>query len=203
MNVFILAAGSQKRWQKGNPEYPIKQLVPIDGEPLLDRTIRQLKERGYDARVITHRKELMRDNYIHPVDNSYTVTSIMSAVSHSGKKNLVLLGDVYFTEEAMDTCLNLSGKIRFAGGGDEIFAVYWEDDAFILKHLSKAIGYAQKKGRIAPGRLWSLYRSVIGVPMREHKHDERFYVMIKDGSTDFDEWKEYTRWLKENEIVTE
>lgn len=50
MRVFITAYGESTRWNNylGVP----KHLIPIDDEPLIHRTVRLLKENGFDDIVI-------------------------------------------------------------------------------------------------------------------------------------------------------
>lgn len=57
MKYVIMAAGEGKRWNNflGVP----KHLIEINGETLLERTTRLLKENGVDDFVITDRKSVV------------------------------------------------------------------------------------------------------------------------------------------------
>lgn len=54
MTVFIMASGEQSRWRAEG----FKQLIPICGEPILGRTIRQIRTRGETPVLVTHHPEL-------------------------------------------------------------------------------------------------------------------------------------------------
>jgi hypothetical protein len=190
MKVFILASGSQKRWNRSKPEYPIKQLVPIEGVPLIYRTINQLFSRGIVPTVVSKIDELNIGDRIIPEDSRFAVSSLHSTMPQWGAENLVLLGDVYFTDKAIDMCLNMDGDIHFAGLPREIFAVYWRDVDKMDRLLRETTLYGEKGTRYA-GKLWTLYRSFIGVDLEKHIHNMNHYTFIKDGSRDFDKWSEY------------
>ena len=193
MNVFILAAGSQTRWNASKPDYPIKQLLPVNGVPLIHRTLNQLLDRGIVATVVSKIPELDIGDRIVPEDSRFAVSSLYSTRPYWDDRNLVLLGDVYFTDKALDTCLNMKG-IQFAGLPGEIFAVYWDDLDLMEWHLRDAIQYADEHDTKYIGKLWTLYRSIIGVDLETHRHNRRYYTFIKDGSRDFDKWSEYEQW---------
>jgi len=97
-NVFILAAGSSTRF---NGE--IKQLLPVNKEPIIRRTIRLIKEYDPDIviYVLTWKDPLkfsdvkVIDTKIKPLQLSDTM---LISVPYWGERNVFLLGDVVFEE---------------------------------------------------------------------------------------------------------
>lgn len=117
MIIYIACAGSGTRWNnyKGVP----KHLVPVHDEPLLRRTIQQCRKRFPDTMIRVSVGDVSAvDFYNQTVDISgieYIVPK-MDVMSRDGsaliglsglfekdkQDTLVLLGDVYFSESAMD-----------------------------------------------------------------------------------------------------
>jgi len=113
--VVIMAAGSGKRWANylGVP----KHLAPVGGEPLIHRTIRQLKERGITDIIVTVREigqlgDLGVTEYVKPF-NDCEIDRVY------GAKDLApctfLYGDTCYTDKALDTILSDTHNYRFFG----------------------------------------------------------------------------------------
>jgi hypothetical protein len=130
-NIFILAAGSSRRFNGA-----IKQLLPINGEPIIRRTIRQVREHIPDAAiwVVTWHEELMflrfQVNIIHTgFQPPQLAHSILWTESQWGPRNIILLGDVVYGDLAMRRILDYSGALAVFGSdhcpikGNERFAL--------------------------------------------------------------------------------
>ncbi len=127
--VIILAAGEQRRFQKDT----LKQLLLIcDGETFLSRMIRQCKERRWpDIVVATRHKEIKKEAEKHGVETfepfryNFTCETIFYTNPLWYEKNIILLGDVYFTKNTMDMIFNGAEKeaaIQFFASVNEVFA---------------------------------------------------------------------------------
>lgn len=122
--IMITCAGSQKKWNGylGVPSHLVKDR---NGETILGRTVRQVRDRGYLPHQIF---------VFHPDIDGYFLPGVVSVIVPEGKyetefhttqewwfraddnRNVLLLGDTWFTDEAMDTILGYEGSgIRFFG----------------------------------------------------------------------------------------
>ena len=108
MRALLLADGQATRWTSPTP----KHLVTIDGEVLLSRTVRQLRERGLrDVWITSHNPQYRVPgtrryepaNNIHKIDQFYACRELWAAL----KADVVFLyADVWFSDSAMDTIVN-------------------------------------------------------------------------------------------------
>lgn len=115
--VLILCAGESERWGEygGTP----KHFVRVDnGERLLDRTVRQVRSRlqvtpwivsWADAR---YRLPGTRQECIVPQPKRYDVDKFLSSESlwDPDGRTIVLLGDVFFTDAAMDAIVGFEAR---------------------------------------------------------------------------------------------
>jgi hypothetical protein len=121
MRAFIYASGQAKRFPGMGvdiltAEGQYKQLLEVDGEPLIVRTIRQLRARDCDVVVVTPHDVLVAailgcprrgtDPQISIVEvgtpNLFVETVARSAPKWADGLNLGLLGDCFFSEYCMD-----------------------------------------------------------------------------------------------------
>ena len=108
MKIFILAAGPDQGWKGDSP----KQLVPIDGEPLLLRVLRELDERGHQATVATNKPEIMAlvDDCFIPAQTDTIFHTILSTRELWEDKVLILLGDVFYIDKFYEQMLGYEGE---------------------------------------------------------------------------------------------
>ncbi|MCG7866906.1 MAG: NTP transferase domain-containing protein [Candidatus Thiodiazotropha taylori] len=114
--IFIMCAGESKRWN--NHLGVVKQMVPIDGEPLLHRTVRLLNERGFNSiHVVTNNPTISSPavTYIKPKNHNWLVESIYSLEEYFHDENIILLGDVFFTPNALDQICSNTQDISIFG----------------------------------------------------------------------------------------
>ena len=113
--IIITCAGKAHRWENKNT---LKQLMPIYGEPLLHRTVRLLRKRGYDDIHIAHRNTQLKVEgcqHFSPPSSPW-ISSTISASAHLWTDHtIILLGDVYFSEEALDRILHDESTLKFCG----------------------------------------------------------------------------------------
>ena len=59
MTVLILAAGQGTRWKVNNPMRIQKQLIPINGDPIIARTVKMCRRYAEDPMVVTNDPEIV------------------------------------------------------------------------------------------------------------------------------------------------
>ena len=204
--VFILCAGESSRWANylGVP----KQLISFNRESLLARMVRLLREKGYnDIVVVSNDTRLRVDgcSFFQPSGYRWTVETLLSTSVLWASKNLVLLGDVYYTQQAINTiarsdeCIRIYGRPRpnlFNLSLDgEIFAASFGDanKEKVITHAKFVCKDAEKGGR---GKLWELYRSLAGFSLKEHRTENKVFTAIYDLTDDFDLPSEHDRVAK-------
>lgn len=120
--VIIAAAGSGERW--GNYLDTSKQLAPVgfeDKEPLIIRTIRMLKELAIkEIYVLTSNSQIVSavqcvSQVIKPMNYCYLSDTILSSKSAWSEKTIILLGDVYYTPQCLESMIDSQKKLCFWG----------------------------------------------------------------------------------------
>lgn len=185
MRVLVIAAGDGTRW--GNYLGVPKHLAELGGERILDRTARQVAERGHVAWVVGPPGDLRylvpRSQLAAPVLNASNGDAdkfLSSAYAWSRTdRTVILYGDVWFTDEAMDTILGYPGEDwrLFARLGPSAITgtPYGECFAFSFGpgHRSMFTGHLWRLGAMwRAGKIprcggWELYRSLSGQRIHE------------------------------------
>lgn len=109
MRAIIIAAGNGTRWSNylGIP----KHLIQINHEPILHRTVRLLQKNGvHDIHVVGPRDDryhVQGSQLYVPMrkQKNYDADKFLSSQSlwHPSERTVVFYGDVFFTEEAVQT----------------------------------------------------------------------------------------------------
>jgi hypothetical protein len=193
--VIVLAAGSGERWNnyRGTP----KHFLNVEGEVLIERTIRQFSRYTDDILVVGSGQEYSFSNtslFIPAVtDTDVRFGDMLKFYSSmhlwSDVRTVLVFGDVYFTDDAVSRIMSSDLDFTFllrsnprgqAGGRREVFALSFKgsmnqviSDA-ILKHI---------KGRSAlQAGGWFLYNSLV----RPNYVYNNNHIDIDDWTTDFD-----------------
>lgn len=205
--VLILAAGDGTRW--GNFRDTPKHLVEIEGERLIDRTVRQYLQYtddvvvvGSDERYLIPRAQLFVPD--RPMEFVYPVTKprpwremdkFASSMHLWGDDRTVLVyGDVYFTNDAVKTvmenkeewrCFCRTRPSHVTGKNcKEIFAY-----SLMLEHhreFKYAIEYLMT-GKTATGG-WSLFRYLT---TKNENVNQNYDVMFSNNNfVEIDDWTE-------------
>ena len=204
MRYIIMADGEGKRW--GNYKGVPKHLITVEGETILERTIRLLIKLGIDETDIWVTSS---DPRYKTIWNNTIPQSIKDCELERFEESLIngpvcyLYGDVYYTEPAMQTIIETdTNDILFFGSDWEIFAIK-------VKEINKFLNEKHKvKEKYMTGELnrcigWEIYRSLHGLLMEDeydfdnHKITDD-YVKILDETCDFDYPAEYEEWLVNN-----
>ncbi len=195
--VLILAAGEQARWEQA---YGIKQFRPIEKEPLILRTQRQVRDRGLSPIVVTHHPEIARASkrVLAPRARRWIAETLKSTAHIWTKRVIVLLGDVVYSKACMDAIVVYDGPIRFWGNLYEIFALSFNDETItdVFTAIDKAIYHAEYDG--GPGKLRKVYQAFVGLDFEDNEihRDEFEEVLAPDYTRDFDsieDWKNFVR----------
>lgn len=215
----MLCAGEASRWN--NYLGVKKHLIEIEGERLLDRTIRLLKERGI-TEIYTVVKDISMSYYnagaeqwvakLNYEDNADADKFLSSReLWNTQGRTLILYGDVYFTEEAMDTITTFAAKewTLFAREGastitgtpwGECFAIsVYPKDHERMENRLHYIATLWKEGTIKRCGGWELYRAMTGREGKNVRHPHTIttnFVEINDFTDDFDFGSDLDTWLK-------
>ena len=213
----IMSAGTGSRWKKylGVP----KQMVPIDREPILHRTIRLLRKNGVKNIIVTVPKK----GYFGRLDaveiegsSKYEMDRFLNA--KNGQNATFLYGDVYYTEELIQNIVTdakrndqlRADSPKFWGRTDlkqgigrgipEIFAVRFSRELWkIAKKLREVCSIA--------GSGWNVYfyftqKEVPVEPkerikiIRETTTNNPFFEPVLDITEDFDSAADYDTWIR-------
>jgi hypothetical protein len=200
---IIICAGEATRWDN-YLDVP-KHLIEIGGETILQRTVRLLnKYEGLDIFVVGKNDD---DRYKIPGSTYYEADlnpenvdadkflSSQSLWNEDGR-TIVFYGDVWFTEEAIDTIIMHTGTDWVLFSNDkECFA-----QSFYPEHIEEhrnalyRIRDDFKSGVIKRCGGWEHYRAMTGTPLDKHEFRGR-NIKIYDLTDDFDFPWEYDEWI--------
>lgn len=216
MRIVILCAGEASRWggHLGRP----KHLLPINGEPILHRTVRLLRELRPDADVyIAARPEDLAD---YTVPGAVTFEADLQPARFDADKFLsslrywaergdtvLLYGDCFFTRDALATITSQPPVqdwelfARFSGSA--ITGSQWpECFAFRLSHAFQErfvhVGeelveaYARRLLRRIGG--WEFYAALSGQDPTSPAVFGEYACAIDDWTEDFDTPAEFSAW---------
>lgn len=197
MDIFILAAGEQQRWS----EYPIKQLLPIKGEPLILRTIRLLGRNR--PIVVTNRPEITGQvrHWLAPKRRRWTTETLLSTSEKWYSKQIViLLGDVLYSPRSLDLILSKQGRFTVFGSSHEIFALSFYDKPRVIEAAKETIKQAARGEHF--GKLRNLYHTYYDIKDKNeydtnHPHFEKIHSSITDYVTDFDTPEQYEAFIRD------
>lgn len=221
--IILTCAGKQTRW--GNYLGTPKHLIRIHGERLLDRSIRLIRRFNAhatisvmaldDAHAASY--EVSGTERFSPVDDMsdaialdkhYATPHFMACQMrwNAVGRTVVVLGDVFFTEQAMRTiCHDTVRGVRFYGREQasvitgtpygELFAIsfYPEDHDTIVQAFAEI---TERYNNTVRG--WQLYRHLNGLPLEMTQNalaDNDRFVEINDFTDDFDFPSDYETWM--------
>lgn len=208
MKVIIYSQGVGHRWR--HPTIKYKQLIPYNNEPVIARTVRQLVERGIkkDSIVIVGLSEVYKNFDVMVEELSEPTGSIIQGLlstatiwgAANNSDSILLLGDVCFSDAAIDTILSSYNRgMSFFGRREanpitgkpnkEIFGLrIWGPPAdfnWVRSELFKCLQtYPVKKTK-----LWDFYHLVA-------MYSTIPFVVISDFTDDIDSVSEYNYFWK-------
>ena len=217
-SVLILAAGPALRgWTEEAP----KQLALIAGEPLILRTLRQLKERGYDEEVIvvTHNKAIQAavPRYFEPANYYWRSETRLSTQELWAERTIMLHGDTIFSPKAVDAIVAEQSPLMFIGIADKVHAeafVFTAEGQDRVRAAAQAATEMAYAGAEAPllGELglttpylqgerhmhWAFYRALSGLPLQNLTRrvftPEIHRILLSDYTRDIDSPKQHAQF---------
>lgn len=193
-SALILCGGDQTRWKSASP----KQLVDIHGEPLIERTLRQLRALNVTPLISTSENDFKfyRDRCAVLHSKQTKCHSLLANLTPGQDTHIaVLCGDVVWSDGAINRIVNDHEKVNVFGSffQSEIWGFSFQAAAW--NRVSQCLTQASHAG----GRLWNFYRALIGVPLDKHMLDAKLWCDITDGfTTDFDFQEQYERWVEKH-----
>lgn len=206
VRVILCCAGRVPDPKWNNHLGAPKHLAPTPDGPLLHRTIGQVTPHTAEIVVTAppgdHRYQVAGATTVHP-DPARNLNEYSGSRPwwNDRGRTVLMLGDVYFTAEAIATIFAATEQAPYwfgrygaskvtASRWGEIFAVSWwpSHHGRLDRHLRRVA--ASPHVRRPPG--WKLYRSMHGLPLRHHTLAGD-WVEINDATDDFDVPATYQR----------
>ena len=201
--VLVLAAGNGDRWE--NYRGTAKHFLKVEGEVLIERTVRQLKRYTNDIVVVgSSDAYAIKGTSLYitkPTDEDVDFGDLLKFYSSmtlwSNTRTVLVFGDVYFTDEAMDQIMTTDYSFTFllrdsfnalGGSRREVFAISFDGSAnsLIRQHMLALI--RDKSAPHAGG--WALYKSLT----RPSWDVTQQCMKIDDWTTDFDYPQDLDEW---------
>ena len=194
MRYVILAKGGHEGFSEP------RQLSIINGERLLDRTIRLLRENGIKDIIVTGNYTDIDAKVIDPEENTYSYTTnkgywLDAFNGFLDKPTCFIWGDVYFSDEAIKTIVETKGDMffcsyknqdkRYIKKWDEPFAYKAENIELFKKHIDR-VKKLYDKGLCGRNPIiWEVYRSIKGLNVNRHELADGVTI-INDITCDID-----------------
>lgn len=197
MKYIIMADGKGTRW-KNYKDIP-KHFIEVNGETLLARTVRLLKENDPDCQVIitSHdpRYEVPGATRYEPKNN---VLEIDRFTAELIEDNICFLyGDTYYSESAAASIVeNQAEDILFFGNERSIVAVKVKNSTIFAEHVNH-VRELFLQGKIQKCIGWQVYQSFLGLPFDEKKIAGK-YIFIEDGTQDFNSPEDFESNRRKN-----
>lgn len=180
-------------------------MAMIAGEPLIVRTLGQLRERGHDenAVVVTHNDAIKTavPRWFEPEKRRWWPETLLNTRALWQKRNIVLNGDVIFTSHVLGKILDDMASPAFHGQPKEAFSFSFSNKITdrVVTALEVAIEDAKKGGGMA-GLIWPFEHALCGLRMRSRQHDSNVYrIYPQPGPVcDIDKYQQYKAYLQKN-----
>ena len=192
MKYIIMADGKGTRWN--NYHNIPKHFIEIDGETLLARTVRLLRENDARADIVitSHdpRYEVPGARRYEPQNNHLEIDRFTEELIADDV--CFLYGDTFYSESVIQKIADTPAeKLLFFGNERSIVAIKVADGALFRQHVDRV------RARFLAGKIekcigWQVYQSFEGLPFGE-KTIAADYILIQDGTEDFNSPADYNR----------
>ena len=199
MQVIIMCGGVYDNFEKH------KSLSIINGETLLERTIRLLKQNNIDNYYISSNDDdfkkygkVLKHTNTYKYENGKIKGYWVDAYYPTNEPVIYLHGDVYYSEDAIKKILNLNPKVNTMIGNKYALNTehkkVGEPFGWIVinqEEFRKAIDKCKKlqdEGKIDRGYAisWELYEVLNGYDINDFIITEDTYLVIDDETIDID-----------------
>jgi hypothetical protein len=204
MKVLIVAAGEGRRWE--NYRNVPKHIVEVEGEVLLHRTYAQFKRYTDNIVIVsTDPRYAIGQTYTPLVGDFFDFGKIYSSYPiWDEDRTVIVFGDVYFTDEAVNTIMNDEDDFKFFLRKDkssytgknhkEIFALAFSGG--MNQRIKSAIETLIDRKQGGAGA-WRLYLHLHGLDnAKSGFYNTDGYVHIDDWTEDFDYPNDLIKWEK-------
>lgn len=149
--ALILAAGKGTRWKGEKP----KQLIDVDGETLIARTQRQVKERGWAFRVVTTNEEIQTASecWFEPSYFDWIVDTMLSTEKLWRGRTCFLFGDVWYSDDFIELILSDVSNFHAYTNRNVMGITFDKDVAKIVSYALISTIEGTKKGFV-DGLIW-------------------------------------------------
>lgn len=203
MKYVIMCGGDYASFKKP------KQLTVVNGETLVDRTIRLLHENGAEDVFISSNNPTFDGHGVERLTHNNTF-KVLDGVTLNGywldafypdfpidTQVTYLFGDVYFSEEAIKTIVNADVSVNTLVGNSvaknkehenwgEPFAYIVTDYGTFMKGVN-AVKKLWDQGKLVRHPIvWELYRYLNRLDVNVQQIIDRTYICIDDETIDFD-----------------
>lgn len=200
MQVIIMCGGVYDTFEKH------KSLSIINGEALVERTIRLLKENGINKWYISSNDdgfkkygEVLNHKNTYKYENGKVTGYWVDAYYPTLEPTIYLHGDVYYTEDAIKKILNLNPKVNTFVGNEiarnKEHHNWGEPFGYIVVNQKefregiKKVKKLQNEGKLERGYAisWELYRVLNNLDVNKQYINDDTYLSIDDETIDVDE----------------
>lgn len=203
--IIIAAAGEGIRWN--NFRNTPKHLAIVEGERLIDRAYKQFRDFSDDIVIISRdgRYQVGDAKIKAPLEGNWFDFGKIYSSNHlwSDERTIIVFGDVYFTDEAIQTIMSNSdpykffmrkGPSKYTGKGHkEIFAFAFDGsmNEKIKKHINELVDMKQ-----GGAGAWRLYLHMHNIKHERDYFKDDGHIEINDWTDDFDYPKDILQWEK-------
>ena len=190
MKYIIMADGKGTRW-KNYLDVP-KHLVKVDGEVLIERTVKLLNKLDPLSEVIItshdERYEFEGSTRYEPKNNVIELDRFTYELIEDDI--CFLYGDTYYTEEDMKKIIyNDADNILFFGNSKCIVAIKVKDSILFKKHIDR-VRELFLNNEINNCKGWQVYQSVANLEFGIKKIGDKF-IKVGNSTIDYNTPEEY------------
>ena len=192
MKYIIMADGKGKRWH--NYKNIRKHFIEVNGEKIIERTVRLLNEFDKDSEVIiTSHDKRYEINGSKRYEPKHNILEIDRFTNELIEDNICFLyGDTYYSDKAMEKIITINtDDLLFFGNGKSIVAIKIKDSNVFTKHVEN-VRKLYLEGKIEKCIGWQVYQSFQGLSFDEKEIKDK-YVYIQDDTQDFNSPKDYEK----------
>lgn len=189
MKYVIMADGKGTRWN--NYDNHSKHLCVINGETIIGRTVRLLKERDVQDIIITSHNpalEFEGATRYEPLSNYEEIDRF--TYEFLNDEITFLYGDTYYSVDALNTIVDsTTDDILFFGTSTSIVGIKIKN----YQKFRKYIDYIKQNNIVGKG--WTVYQLSNGLPLGS-KEPRANLVMVSEETIDIDSPEEYIELKK-------
>lgn len=202
MRVIIMADGKGSRWKNylGVP----KHFAEIEGEPIIQRTVRLLQSHTGDRdelMVTSHNPEYDFPGIrrYEPLDNHYEVDKFTRELIVDGC--CFLFGDTFYTEETMEEILHheMESELLFFGNMKSIVGVRVGSAEAMIHHTDR-VRALFIDGKIEKCKGWQVYQSYTGQDFNEPAALGKDFILVGTETLDVNTPAEYLEMQRIREV---